>query len=74
MESSCGAAAWLLQQSVISIPRTSNFERLNENISIFDFELSREEMAEISGWARPDGRWSTFLGLLSGTDMFVQTF
>jgi diketogulonate reductase-like aldo/keto reductase len=48
MESACGAAAWLLQQSVISIPRTSNFERLNENISIFDFELSREEMAEIS--------------------------
>lgn len=51
---------WLLQQSVISIPRTSNFERLNENISIFDFELSREEMGEIGGLARPDGRLVDF--------------
>ena len=51
---------WLLQQNVISIPRTSQFERLNENIAIFDFELSQAEMSEIASLARPDGRLVNF--------------
>lgn len=39
---------WLFQQNVPSIPRTSKLERLSENIDIFDFELSDDEMARIS--------------------------
>jgi len=47
---------WLMQQDVIAIPRTSKVERLSENMAIFDFELSEDEMKEIARLARPDGR------------------
>ena len=43
------------------VPRTSKVERLEENLAIFDFELSDAEMREIAGLARPGGRivdWS----------------
>jgi diketogulonate reductase-like aldo/keto reductase len=52
---------WLVQQGIGMIPRTSRVERLSENIDIFDFELSEQEMAQIRALARPDGRivdWS----------------
>ncbi|WP_342728611.1 aldo/keto reductase [Bradyrhizobium sp. B097] len=39
---------WLVQQNVSAIPRTSKLERLQENLDIFDFELSDEDMREIS--------------------------
>jgi 2,5-diketo-D-gluconate reductase B len=39
---------WLVQQNVCAIPRTSRIERLSENIDIFDFALSDDEMDEIS--------------------------
>jgi len=42
---------WLVQQGVSAIPRTSKLERLSENIEIFDFELSDEDMQEISSLA-----------------------
>lgn len=38
---------WLMQQNVIAIPRTSKIERLSENIDIFDFELSGDEMQSV---------------------------
>lgn len=47
---------YLVQQGIGAIPRTSKVERLAENIAIFDFELSAEEMDEIARLARPDGR------------------
>ncbi len=47
---------YLIQQGIGAIPRTSKVERLAENIAIFDFELSAEEMREIAGLARSDGR------------------
>ena len=47
---------WLTQQQIAVIPRTSRIERLLENFSIFDFELSNAEMAEIGSLAHPDGR------------------
>src|SRR5438046_4786155 len=37
-----------VQQNVAAIPRTSRIERLSENIDIFDFVLSEEEMRQIS--------------------------
>ena len=50
-----------VQQNIAVIPRTSKVERLTENAAIFDFTLSAQEMAEISGLAHRDGRlldWS----------------
>jgi diketogulonate reductase-like aldo/keto reductase len=51
---------WLLQQNVAAIPRTSRIERLSENIEIFDFALSPEEMAQISQMGSPKGRLTDF--------------
>ncbi len=39
---------WLVQQNVSAIPRTSKLERLQENLDVFGFELSNEDMHEIS--------------------------
>jgi 2,5-diketo-D-gluconate reductase B len=52
---------YLVQQEIVVIPRTSKIERLEENVSIFDFTLTETEMAEIANLARRDGRiidWS----------------
>ena len=38
---------WLVQQGISIIPKTWNIDYLKENIDIFDFELSLEEMALI---------------------------
>ncbi|HTT48913.1 MAG TPA: aldo/keto reductase [Pseudolabrys sp.] len=47
---------WLIQQGIAVVPRTSKIQRLEENLAIFDFELSDAEMKEIAGLARPGGR------------------
>jgi len=47
---------WLVQQGIIVIPRTSKVERLEENFTLFDFELTDAEMREIAGLARRGGR------------------
>lgn len=36
---------WMLQQGIIMIPKTWNHDYLQENISLFDFDLTEEEMA-----------------------------
>ncbi|QPF82295.1 aldo/keto reductase [Bradyrhizobium genosp. L] len=51
---------WLVQQNVSAIPRTSKLERLQENIDIFDFELSEADMREISAMGSPGGRLTNF--------------
>jgi 2,5-diketo-D-gluconate reductase B len=51
---------WLVQQRVAAIPRTSKLERLSENIDIFNFELTSEEMAAISALHNPRGRTTDF--------------
>src|SRR5450830_1089586 len=47
---------WLTQQGIAVIPRTSKIERLEENFSILDFDLSDAEMREIAGLASRGGR------------------
>jgi len=48
---------WLIQQSdVIVIPKTASRERAGENLDLFSFELSAEEMEAITRLAHPDGR------------------
>jgi 2,5-diketo-D-gluconate reductase A len=39
---------WLVQRGVVSIPKSVKKERIAENIDIFDFELSLEDMDVIS--------------------------
>jgi diketogulonate reductase-like aldo/keto reductase len=51
---------WLVQQNVAAIPRTSRIERLSENIDIFDFSLSDEEMAEIFAMGSAKGRLTDY--------------
>lgn len=40
---------WLMQRGIVAIPRSSNPEHIKENIEIFDFKLSPEEMEIING-------------------------
>lgn len=42
------ALRWLLQRGVIIIPKSTHIERMQQNIDIFDFELSAGDMAEIA--------------------------
>jgi diketogulonate reductase-like aldo/keto reductase len=40
---------WIVQSGYATCPKSSNYQRLLQNIDLFDFELSESEMAEISG-------------------------
>lgn len=54
----CGKTAaqvilrWNIQRGVCVIPKTTRPERLKENIDVFDFRLSPEDMAEINSLDR----------------------
>jgi 2,5-diketo-D-gluconate reductase B len=47
---------WLVQQGIVALTKTARIERVAENAAIFDFVLSDEDMTEIAGLARADGR------------------
>ncbi|MHC6180875.1 aldo/keto reductase [Clostridium sp. JNZ X4-2] len=47
---------WHLQLGTIPIPKASSGQHQCENINIFDFELSEEEMKTICGLTRESGR------------------
>jgi 2,5-diketo-D-gluconate reductase B len=51
---------WLVQQNLCAIPRTSRIERLSENIDIFDFVLSADEMAQVFGLGIANSRLTDF--------------
>lgn len=42
------ALRWLIQRGVIIIPKSVHIERMEQNLDIFNFELTDEEMAEIA--------------------------
>jgi 2,5-diketo-D-gluconate reductase B len=62
------ALRWLLQQNVAAIPRSSNPQRIAENIDVFDFALTDHEMKQISALKKPDGRIANPAGRVSGWD------
>ncbi len=42
------ALRWLTQRGIVAIPKSSHKERMEQNINIFDFQLTAEEMAQIA--------------------------
>jgi diketogulonate reductase-like aldo/keto reductase len=50
---------WMIQQpGVAAVPKSSNEQRIGENIDVFDFSLDDDEVRRIGALARPDGRVS----------------
>lgn len=43
---------WDIQKGVVTIPKSVNPERIRHNAEIFDFELTKEDMAKIDGLDR----------------------
>lgn len=39
---------WMLQEGVVTFPKTTNPQHILDNIDVFDFELSEDEMARIN--------------------------
>lgn len=39
---------WLLQRGIVVIPKSTHVDRMKENIAVFDFTLSNEEMMQIN--------------------------
>lgn len=39
---------WIIQQGVLPLPKSVHVERIRQNMDLFDFELSDDEMKEIS--------------------------
>src|SRR5215210_3681939 len=57
------ALRWLVQQDgVVAIPRSSNPGRMAENLDVFGFTLSEQEMARIAALKRPDARIANPVG------------
>jgi len=42
------ALRWLTQRGIVAIPKSRHKERMAQNLNIFDFKLSSEEMAQIA--------------------------
>ena len=48
---------WLIQLGMLPLPKSGNIERMKQNLEVFDFELTPEEMAVISAQENPTGRF-----------------
>lgn len=48
---------WNLQRGLITIPRSKNVNHIKDNITITDFELSKEEMTRIDSLNRNQALW-----------------
>lgn len=54
---------WCLQNNVIPLPKSQNSERMKQNLDIFDFEISVEDMNEVDN-----------IEFFAGSDMNPNTF
>ena len=39
---------WLIQRGVVVIPKSTHIERMQENLNVFDFTLSEQDMERIA--------------------------
>jgi 2,5-diketo-D-gluconate reductase A len=46
---------WHVQQGLVAIPKSGNPQRIAENLDVFDFELTADEVAAIAGLDRGEG-------------------
>ena len=54
---------WLTQRGIVAIPKSTHKERMAQNLDIFDFELTAEDMAQIATMNQHD------TGTVNFTDM-----
>ena len=54
------ALRWLTQRGIVAIPKSSHKERMAQNIDIFDFSLSEEEMTQIAAMNQHDAGTRNF--------------
>jgi 2,5-diketo-D-gluconate reductase A len=47
---------WHLQLDLIVLPKSSKLERAVENLDVWDFQLTQEDMSAIAGLDRPNGK------------------
>ncbi len=47
---------WHVQLGTIPLPKSATPKRQAENLDVFDFSLTEEQMSRVSSLARPDGR------------------
>lgn len=59
---------WLIQEGFVALSKTAKPERVAENIDIFDFLLTGEDIVAIRHLARPDGRLVSPPGLAPAWD------
>lgn len=53
------ALRYLLQRGIIAIPKSTHIERMKQNLDVFDFTLTPEDMESIRPLDKPaDFRWS----------------
>ena len=57
------ALRWLTQRGIVAIPKSTHKERMAQNLDIFDFELTAEDMAQIATMNQHD------TGTVNFTDM-----
>jgi 2,5-diketo-D-gluconate reductase B len=63
------ALRWLIQQgNIVAIPRSSNAKRMAENLNVFDFALTEQEVERIAALKRPDGRIANPAGRVPAWD------
>ena len=41
---------WALQNNIISIPKSRNPKRIEENFNVFDFDISQDNIKEMNSW------------------------
>lgn len=49
------ALRWALQQGLVVLPRSSNRERIAQNLALYDWRLSPEQMLEVAALRPSDG-------------------
>ena len=47
---------WHLKLDLVVLPKSSRLERAVENLNVWDFELTEEDMTAFASLDRPDGK------------------